>query len=387
MATWLGMTQAQLSRVENKAAPEQLSRLVHWAEVLRIPGELLWFALPKSTAIEAARAPERDDESEIRLAHSLLTGSENDSSDSDFGEIGAKLADAYRCFDGPIVDFLREQLALCKRIDGAHGPTAALPRALNIVAATRRQTGDAKPDARPSLLTLGADGAEFIGWLYRDLRRPLAAGYWYDRAIEMAQEAGDLPMQGYVLLRKSQMAYDDRDSVRVLTFAQAADRGPWRLPITIRAEVVQQEARGLAMQGATFDVIARKLDEADELRAARPSGSEGGDVHTHLLRAASCYLEAGKPAKAAALFATVLESTDLSGRDEGYFRARRATALALSGEPDGAAAEGLAAMRRATEKQSVRTREELLRAVEAMERWRHRPGPRELREALSPDHG
>jgi hypothetical protein len=43
--------------------------------------------------------------------------------------------------------------------------------------------------------------------------------------MEWAQEAGDTAMQGYVLLKKSQMAYDERDALRVSTLAEAARSG------------------------------------------------------------------------------------------------------------------------------------------------------------------
>ncbi|WP_320068639.1 helix-turn-helix transcriptional regulator [Micromonospora sp. RTGN7] len=46
VAAWLGITQAQLSRIENGSPIVHLDRLTHWAQVLRIPGEHLWFALP-----------------------------------------------------------------------------------------------------------------------------------------------------------------------------------------------------------------------------------------------------------------------------------------------------------------------------------------------------
>jgi hypothetical protein len=46
VASWLGITQAQLSRVENGPAMVHLDRLTHWAQLLRIPGDRLWFALP-----------------------------------------------------------------------------------------------------------------------------------------------------------------------------------------------------------------------------------------------------------------------------------------------------------------------------------------------------
>lgn len=118
---------------------------------------------------------------------------------------------------------------------------------------------------RRSLLTVGADAAEFAGWLYRDSHDPVTASFWHDRAIEWAQEAGDMPMQGYVLLKKSQMAYEERDGLRVLTFAQAAQYSPWQLPPKVRAEVTQQEARGMARLGEPFNVVEQKLEDARRL--------------------------------------------------------------------------------------------------------------------------
>ncbi|WP_329405419.1 XRE family transcriptional regulator [Nocardia vinacea] len=47
VAGWLELTQGQLSRLENGPAPDQLSKLIQWAETLTIPDDLLWFKLPK----------------------------------------------------------------------------------------------------------------------------------------------------------------------------------------------------------------------------------------------------------------------------------------------------------------------------------------------------
>ncbi|MFG2102512.1 XRE family transcriptional regulator [Micromonospora echinaurantiaca] len=46
VAGWLGITQAQLSRVENGPRVVHLDRLTHWAKLLGIPAERLWFTLP-----------------------------------------------------------------------------------------------------------------------------------------------------------------------------------------------------------------------------------------------------------------------------------------------------------------------------------------------------
>jgi len=45
-ARWLSVSQTQLSRIENGRPLYDLDRLIQWAKTLRIPPELLWFALP-----------------------------------------------------------------------------------------------------------------------------------------------------------------------------------------------------------------------------------------------------------------------------------------------------------------------------------------------------
>ncbi|WP_232510671.1 helix-turn-helix domain-containing protein [Micromonospora maris] len=45
VAGWLGVTQAQLSRIENGPPLAHLDRLSHWATLLKVPAEHLWFDL------------------------------------------------------------------------------------------------------------------------------------------------------------------------------------------------------------------------------------------------------------------------------------------------------------------------------------------------------
>ena len=144
------------------------------------------------------------------------------------------------------------------------------------------------------------------------------------------------------------------------------------------------------MVGEPISLIEQKLDQARQLLAdtalddAQPgqlgcSFNEGALT----LRAASCYIEAGKPQQAAMLYGYVLSTDGLSRRDRGYFLARRTSSLALAGEPDEAAETGLEAVQLATATSSQRTKRELVRALAALTPWRNRPGPRALREALA----
>jgi len=86
--------------------------------------------------------------------------------------VAAALDDARRYLDGSVVDYFRQQLDRSKADDGNLGPTKALPLVLGILGAISQHAREVKPGVRFSLLSLGADGAEFVGWLYRDLQDP-----------------------------------------------------------------------------------------------------------------------------------------------------------------------------------------------------------------------
>ncbi len=46
VCNWLALTQAQLSRIENGKPPDELSKLIQYAQIFGMPAELLWFKLP-----------------------------------------------------------------------------------------------------------------------------------------------------------------------------------------------------------------------------------------------------------------------------------------------------------------------------------------------------
>jgi hypothetical protein len=54
---WLGLTQAQVSRIENGPPIRNLDTLAYWARVLRIPPRLLWFRLPPDSSGQDTEVP------------------------------------------------------------------------------------------------------------------------------------------------------------------------------------------------------------------------------------------------------------------------------------------------------------------------------------------
>ncbi|OLB80594.1 MAG: hypothetical protein AUI14_06150 [Actinobacteria bacterium 13_2_20CM_2_71_6] len=303
----------------------------------------------------------------------------------DLNRIVAALEDARRYFDGPVVDYLRQQLAACADNDGALGPRNTLPKVLGIVGVIDSSVRQVKPSVQRELLTVGAHGAEFAGWLYRDIGAPAWADYWRDRAMEWAQAAADTAMQGYILLKKSQSAWDTRDAVRMLTLAQAVQDGPWGLADRVRAEAAQQEARGHAMLGADLDVVERKLDEARRIFAGDGSTAEPGSHYVAPLLAmqtALCYQEAGLPQRAIEIYDDQLSRQVFSRRDYGYFLSLKGGALAAVHAPDQAADLGLQALAVAAATDSVRTMRELDRLVTELKPWAGRSRVRELSDAV-----
>ncbi|MFB6393531.1 helix-turn-helix domain-containing protein [Polymorphospora lycopeni] len=57
VAAWMGITQAQLSRIETGGPVVHLDRLIEWAKALRIPPHLLWFTLPTNDSSDSPEAP------------------------------------------------------------------------------------------------------------------------------------------------------------------------------------------------------------------------------------------------------------------------------------------------------------------------------------------
>jgi hypothetical protein len=302
--------------------------------------------------------------------------------------IAAALDNAPHYLDHDIVGYFSERITELAEGDGERGPREALAPVLGIITAIDRSARQVKPGVRRDLLAVGARAAEFAGFLYRDIGALESAAYWRDRATEWAQEGGHPALQGYILLRKSQAAWDERDALRMLTLAQAAQDNIWSLPPRVRAEAAQQEARGYAMTGGASGEMQRKLEEARQLmdEPAEDDGTLMGSGYSLSLLAmqtAICYSEAGDWMRAADIYLRDLTDTAFSYRDFGYFRALMAGAFAAVREPAAACETGMQALAIAQETGSARTVSELFRADERLEPWRHRADVRDLHGSLA----
>ncbi|HZB28813.1 MAG TPA: XRE family transcriptional regulator [Streptosporangiaceae bacterium] len=428
-ASWFFLTQAQLSRIESGPPIQNIDRLVQWAHILRIPANLLWFPLTHLTEPSAAgrcasgvfagapetgcpmgvpspsqapeparRLPRDDDEwrqmAELSRATFVKRGVGAVTLPAigldELQHIAIALTDARRYADDAVVGYFRRQLEECSANDRRRGPKRSIPVIIGMIAAVEQLAREAKAPIRHELLRTGSRAAELAGWFYRDITMPELANYWRDRAVEWAQATNDSAMQGYVLLKKSQAAWDDRDGLRMLTMARAAQEGPWRLPPHVLAEAAQQEARALAMIGHPFDLVEHRLDEARALLARHDPArldpdawlSPYYDEALFNLQLAICYEKAGRPARALDLYDAWLTPVTFSARDYGYFLSLKGLTYAAAEEPDEAATAGLRALALARETSSARTHQEVLRLAGLLRLWRDRASVGDLCGAL-----
>ena len=381
VGAWVGLSQSEVSRIETGPPVKNLDKLQLWARTLRVPADLLWFKLP-APELPHGTAPVDDrpppSTAGLREAFPVLNLEE-------LRQLSHALEEA-RYFDEASVAFLERQLAACAAYDGADGPRQALPQVLALLATIERHAHDVRPSVRRDFVLLGSRAAELVGWLYRDLGSDSAAEHWRDRAFEWAAEVGDLPMCGYVLLRKSQAAWDRREATKMLSLADAAQSRTWNLPARVRAEAAQQQARGHAMLGSSPDLVARKLDEAWSLLGRSDDADSdlgaGYDETLLTMQTAICHCEAGDAAKAVDIYGALLSTAGFSRRDRGYFLALLALAYEGADAPAEAARTATEAVSIAWPADSKRTLTELRRLNSRLSPWAQMPEVLELREAL-----
>lgn len=194
---WLGLTQAQVSRIENGPPVRHLDSLAHWARTLRIPACLLWFKLPPGTAAghgadgRLMLEPGCDEQLGYALRHPASV-------------------------DLVVVARLREQIHdLDVRYD--HAPSTSLlaeaGQCLGQVAFLHAHAAASR--VRRELYVAEAEAATLMGQLVWDAsqrRDHATARLYFDQAIGAAQQVGDRATEGRALLRTCFVAlYGERD--------------------------------------------------------------------------------------------------------------------------------------------------------------------------------
>ncbi|MCP2252921.1 Helix-turn-helix domain-containing protein [Prauserella aidingensis] len=345
VSRWLGtVTQSQLSRIESgRNKVDALDKLVHYAQALKMPPELLWFSLPESQQAPAHRS-----------------------------------ADVFALPDGPIVaatsmhtdsalaDMLLRTLDQYSSTDNLAGPQSVLSLVPLQLRYVEELLTSARGNDRRQLLYVGARYAEFAGWAYQDTGQLDHAMQMSSTALDYAQEAADDTLASYVLMRRSNIATDARRSDLALRLADSALEQGSRLPPGYRAVALRQRAYALAQLGEAKQ-SAEAINEAHLLAQRRVADSEL-DLTQYCtpeyveMEAANCWVELGQAAEAISTLQDSLARWQPEfRRDLGLCLARLAVAHATDGQVDNALIVADRALGITQETRSSRTEDQLTR--------------------------
>jgi transcriptional regulator with XRE-family HTH domain len=187
LGTWLGLTQAQVSRIENGPPVRNLDTLAHWARVLQIPAHLLWFKLPPSRSV---------DQPGKELQHASDTPLP--------GETRHRSSAAEAQVHDPDAIAMRAFRTADLQAGGGH-LYASVVRYLQADMAPRLFGTDAGA-SNPALFTAAAGLTEMAGWMAHDAGRDASAKRHFGRALALVQVGGDHQLTAHILGSMSHLA-------------------------------------------------------------------------------------------------------------------------------------------------------------------------------------
>jgi len=167
-----------------------------------------------------------------------------------------------RRVDPATIDSLATVLAGQRRLEDSIGSTPLVAPVLAQLDLVTDLVAEAPGRLRPAVVDLGAQWAQFAGWLTETTGALAAGRRWYLRALEWATEVGNPHMVATVLSMRGHLAWVQGDIPAMIGLSQTAGWAP--AAAGVRAMAVQQEARGHAILG-DGEACDRRLDEAEAL--------------------------------------------------------------------------------------------------------------------------
>ncbi|WP_415858550.1 XRE family transcriptional regulator [Micromonospora rifamycinica] len=224
VAGWLGITQAQLSRVENGPPLVHLDRLAHWAELFGIPGTYLWFTPPgrsHMTGAVVAREPQSPGPDESRRA--LLAAIAAVAAGA--GLIGSTGLVQPRRIGAADVARLNAVLALYRSVDRESGGGLLYREVARFAESVYRMLDWTHPAGlAPRLVAAVAAARQLAGWTALDAGRHDDAQRHFVAGERAALAAGDAPLAAmirYAQAKQLQHLRHNQDALATLQLAHA----------------------------------------------------------------------------------------------------------------------------------------------------------------------
>lgn len=168
-----------------------------------------------------------------------------------------------RRIDRAAIDALAAMLAAQRRVEDVIGAEAVLPAVNDAVKTMQHLVREARGAIRPVVLDMGAQWAQFAGWLNTSTRQHGRARGMQDLFLSWAVETGDADLTATALSVKGHLAWTQDDYPAMSNLSAAASRYRHASPAVLAA-AVQQSARAHALLGMADDA-ERMLGRADDL--------------------------------------------------------------------------------------------------------------------------
>jgi len=323
---WLGLTQAQISRIETGAPVRQLDNLARWACTLRIPEPLLWFRLPPqhtasplreedSTPALACRSgparPEIDDMNRRELlrlvnmagaVHAVPVDWERMEYVGGTGRVDAEAVDDYVALNSHLWQVFVLSASKARTLPLVRSQIAALVDSLR-----RPQS----PELRRRLCVLTADLFQLAGEIFFDCNEYTEAAHCYALAASASKEAEAFDLWACALTRHAFISVYERQfdaaSPMLAVAAGLARRGDGTLSTRHWVAAVQAEVfAGLGRR----NLCQQALDLAEQVHQLTGPLHNGGWLRFDGSRLAEergrCYVALRRPDLAEAALTTAL---------------------------------------------------------------------------------
>ncbi|WP_245617404.1 hypothetical protein [Amycolatopsis taiwanensis] len=349
VAGWCGLTQTQLSRLENGSAPHDLTKLMQWARVLRIPAELLWFKLPGTSvlAISADAGLREDDWQDdvnrrevlrlLSLAGSLLAVPA--AAQLDLERLAAAAQRPARLDVATVDEYDRVNAQLWRTFSSSKSKRLTLPmvrRQLDVLAQALQ--APQVPTIRQRLCVLAADLFQLCGEIFFDSNQYTDAAQCYSLAANAGKEAEAFDLWACAMTRHAFLGVYERQFAKAVPLldgaAALAKHGDSSL--ATRHWVAAVQAQTYAGVG---DIAAceRALDEAERVTQLSGQVHTSGWLRFEGSRLAEergrCYVELRRPELAEVALTDAL-SQDISVRRRGSLLADLALVGIQRRDPD-----------------------------------------------------
>ena len=195
VARWVGITQAQLSRIENGPVIKDLDKLIQWARTLGIPAHLLWFKLPHQRHTRHPVSPS------LHSAASSPLVSLPSSGPFHLVRVGGHTGRA----NGSDMAAMHTFRSADRQVGGGHLYATVVGYLYSDVA-PRLFGGDHGVEGK-AVFTAAAALTEMAGWMAHDAGRDDQARGHFGRALDMSRMGHNRQLSAHVLASMSHLAH------------------------------------------------------------------------------------------------------------------------------------------------------------------------------------